>query len=127
MRSGLKNAENMDAVFNNPDKASNLKKVIDVAKDTFVSGRRNADGDDEVSQDGKDTMTAMFRTAEKANEVAAVVQSAEETKAVEAAQEAAAQKATEQAEATLEAAIASGDIDAIAAAEEAKLKLKPLL
>jgi len=117
---GAKNTENMDAVFSNPDKATNLKKVIDVAKDAFSSGRRNSDGDDDVTQDGKDTMTAMFRTAEKANEVAAVVQSAEETKAVEAAQEAAAQQAKEQAEAALELAKSSGDVDAIAAAEDAK-------
>ena len=83
---GAKNAENMDAVFSNPDKASNLKKVIDVAKDAFTSGRRNSDGDDEVTQDGKDTMTAMFRTAEKADEVAQVVASAETTKETDSEQ-----------------------------------------
>ena len=77
---GGKNAENMDPVLSNPDKADNLIKVIDVAKDTFASsGRRNSDGDDEVTQDGKDTMIAIFRTAEKANEVAQVVASTETT------------------------------------------------
>jgi hypothetical protein len=74
---GAKNSENMDAVFSNPDKATNLKKVIGAAKDAFSSDRRSGDG--EISQDGKDTMSAMFRTAAKADEVAAVVDSAQAT------------------------------------------------
>ena len=81
---GAKNSENMDAVFSNPDKATNLKKVIGAAKDAFSSDRRSGDGD--ISQDGKDTMSAMFRTAEKADEVAAVVESAEATKSTDSAQ-----------------------------------------
>ncbi|MDA9119319.1 FecR domain-containing protein [Opitutales bacterium] len=81
---GAKNSENMDAVFSNPDKATNLKKVIGAAKDAFSSDRRSGDG--EISQDGKDTMSAMFRTAEKADEVAAVVESAEATKSTDSAQ-----------------------------------------
>ena len=73
---GEKTADNMDAVFSNPDKATNLKLSIDVAKDTFASGRRNSDGDNEVTQEGKDKMTAMFRLAENADEVASELQSA---------------------------------------------------
>ena len=81
---GAKNSENMDAVFSNPDKATNLKKVIDVAKDAFASDRRSSDGAEAVTEDGQDTMKAMFRTADKANEVAAVVASAETAKSTDA-------------------------------------------
>ena len=84
---GAKNADNMEAVFENPDKATNLKKVIHVAKDAFTSDDRRAGHEGEgLSNEGKETMTAMFRTADKANEVAAVVESAEQTKESDADQ-----------------------------------------
>ena len=114
---GAKNAENMDAVFSNPDKAKNLKTVIGAAKEAFTSDRR-ADG--ELSEDGKDTMTAMFRSAKNADEVADVVEKAElakkeaEAAAAQSAAAAAAKKAED------EAAAAAKESERKAAVEEAQ-------
>ena len=80
---GILNKENMSGeggAFQNADKALAANDVLETAAKRFnlfdEDGRRSSHG--EADQEDVDTMAAIFRTSDKSNEVAAVVNNARE-------------------------------------------------